>query len=167
VACGSTCCSFSQCCVNGSCVSCDCTGPPVQIKPGECYECRSGLYVNKCTSSQRCCSGTCAECCVTEECPENYKCVAGKCEPKQCGDYKESIYIQCYYQPCGQTLTGYVLIDGNCYCAGGSCYDLPFNNCPTGCIPDPNATAQALPSCTTLVCCQSYDRRPCISNTLP
>lgn len=164
VACGSACCSFSQCCVGGACVSCDCTG---QIKPGPCYACQNGLYVNQCNTSQKCCDGTCAACCVDADCPADYKCVSGNCEPKQCGDYKESMSIQCYYQACGETLSGYQLIDGNCYCGGSACYDVPINSCPTGCIPDPAASAQPLPSCTTLVCCQKYDRRPCIPNPLP
>jgi hypothetical protein len=174
--CGSpivTCCSASECCVNGACVPCDCAG---LARPDPCHVCQSGQYVNSCTAAQRCCDGICQECCVNDECPSDKKCVAGKCEPKQCGDYSAGFTIQCFCGlECGTVIAnapGIAIYDGNCYCSGSGAYGADVFNCPLGCVLDQaNATPVDLSSgaCVRLglKCCEKYSTGPCIGNLLP
>ena len=154
VICGAGCCALNECCVDGACVSCDCSG---QVKPGPCYECVNGSYVpilgtpcvtlcctpglaccngvccpdgqfcsnnHCCPTGQKWCGSACAECCADSDCADNEKCVAGACEPKQCSDYH--IYVT--YYPCpGPT--------GGCCCDYIGPFDRVFSgSCPPGCV---------------------------------
>lgn len=164
IACGSTCCSSTQCCVNGACASCDCTG---QENPGPCYVCQSGLYVNSCTASQQCCNGVCQQCCNDGHCPSDKKCVSGACEPKQCTDYKEVRIFVCIKstpegQFCANILNPPLVCGGEC--GGGWQY---VSTCPSGCYAEGSAgdclSGNGYPAGTSGKTCE----RPCKQNAFP
>lgn len=155
-----TCCGPNLCCPNGTCVPCNCDG---LVRPTLCHQCLDGQYVTTC--AQNCCSGVCQECCVDADCAgfgANYGCKNGKCEPKQCSDFKPGWQYFCYFPfaaACGTTGK-----DGD--------WALSFP-CPTGCVSNYQGRelfGDWIPLAgtgTAAKCCEVYYVGVCQGNLLP
>jgi len=144
--CAPSCCSSTQCCVDGECVTCSCS-PPCSTKACKrCTEVSSGVYecVSDCVSGQCCVDGTCQTCppqtCPDTACDSGKCCVDGRCvtcPPNDCsGDPCDEgeCCVDGVCEPCVECSPG-DCGEGQC-CVDGSCMDCPPEECPDSPCPE-------------------------------
>lgn len=144
--CAPHCCSSTQCCVDGECVTCDCSPPCSTGACKRCTEVSPGVYecVSDCVNDECCVDGVCQTCppqtCPDTACDSEKCCVDGRCvtcppadcsgdpcdEGECCVDGVCETCVECSPGDCGE---------GQC-CVDGVCMDCPPEECPDSPCPD-------------------------------